>query len=54
MENNNLYEQICNLSNLILAYRKARKGKTKKRYILEFEKDTLGNLLKSSQEICLL
>ena len=54
MENNNLYEQIYNLSNLILAWRKARKGKTKKRYILEFEKDTLGNLLKSSQEICLL
>ena len=51
MENNNLYEQIYNLSNLILAWRKARKGKTKKRYILEFEKDTLGNLLKLQEEL---
>jgi len=51
MEINNFYPEICNLSNLILAYRKARKGKTKKRYILEFEKDTLGNLLKLQEEL---
>ena len=51
MENNNLFEQIYNLSNLILAWRKARKGKTKKKYVIEFEKDTLGNLLKLQKEL---
>ena len=40
----NLYPQIYNLYNLILAYRRARKGKTKKGYIQEFEKDTIKNL----------
>ena len=34
----NLYPKIYNLSNLILAWRKARKGKTKKDYIKEFRK----------------
>ena len=47
----NLFEQIYNLSNLILAWRKARKGKSKKKYVLEFEKDTLGNLLKLQEEL---
>ena len=42
---NNLYPEIYNLSNLILAWRKARKGKTKKLYVKEFEKDTIKNLL---------
>lgn len=41
---NNLYPQIYNMSNLILAWRRARKGKTKKDYVIEFEKDTIGNL----------
>ncbi len=47
----NLYEEICSLKNLILAWRKARKGKTKKDYVMEFEKDTLGNLLKLQKEL---
>jgi len=51
MEINNLYPQIYNLSNLILAWRKARKGKTKKYYVIEFEKDTIGNLLKLQKEL---
>ncbi|MCX6748910.1 MAG: reverse transcriptase domain-containing protein [Candidatus Pacearchaeota archaeon] len=51
MNSQNFYEQICNLSNLILAWRKARKHKTKKHYVKEFEKDTLGNLLKLQEEI---
>jgi len=37
----NLYSEIYNLSNLILAWRKARKHKTKKNYIIEFESDIL-------------
>lgn len=51
METNNIYSEIYNLSNLILAWRKARKGKTKKDYVKEFEQDTLGNLLKLQEEL---
>jgi len=51
MEINNLYPEIYNLSNLILAWRRARKGKTKKPYVIEFEKDLIGNLLKLSDEL---
>jgi len=46
-----LYEQIYSITNLILAWRKARKGKTKKDYVKEFEKDTLGNLLSLQKEL---
>jgi retron-type reverse transcriptase len=48
---NNLYSKIINLENLFLAWRKARKGKTKKDYVIEFEQDTLGNLLKLHEEL---
>lgn len=51
MENDNLYSDIYNIGNLILAWRKARKGKTLKDYVKEFEKDTLGNLLKLQEEL---
>jgi len=47
----NLYSEIYNLSNLILAWRKARKGKTKKDYVIEFESDTLGNLFQLQKEL---
>jgi len=46
-----LYSKIISISNLILAWRKARKNKTKKDYVKEFEKDTLGNLLKLQKEL---
>ena len=46
METNNLYPKIYNLSNLLLAWRKARKGKTKKGYVKEFEKDVLPITIK--------
>mgnify|MGYP001235009711 CR=1 FL=1 len=48
---NNLYPQIISIKNLILAWRKARKGKTKKDYVIKFEQDTLGNLLKLHEEL---
>lgn len=48
---NNLYPGIYNLSNLILAWRKGRKGKTKKEYVKELEKNILKNLLELQQEI---
>ena len=47
----NLYKEIYSIKNLILAWRKARKGKTKKEYVIEFEKDTLGNLIKLQKEL---
>jgi len=40
----NLYEQIYCLKNLILAYKRARKGKTKKIYVKEFEENLAYNL----------
>ena len=39
------------MSNLILAWRKARKGKTKKPYVIEFEKDVIGNLFQLQKEL---
>ena len=48
---NNLYPEIYNLSNLILAWRKARKGKTKKKYVVEFEKETRKNILQLREEL---
>ncbi len=41
---NKLYSKLCSYENLLLAYEKARKGKTKKNYVIEFEKDLDFNL----------
>lgn len=41
---NNLYPEIYSIKNLILAWKKARKGKTKKQYIINFERDLVYNL----------
>lgn len=49
--NQNLYTQIYSLKNLFLAYRKARKGKSKKDYVLEFEKNLRNNLLELQKEL---
>ena len=42
---NNLYPKIYSRENLILAWEKARKGKTRKPYVIEFEKNLEQNLL---------
>ncbi len=42
---NNLYEKIYDFDNLYLSYKKARKGKTKKLYVIKFEKYLERNLL---------
>ena len=39
------------MDNLILAWREARKHKTKKFYVIEFEKDTISNLLVLQEEL---
>tara|TARA_Y100000310_G_scaffold321014_1_gene378077 strand:- start:1198 stop:1767 length:570 start_codon:yes stop_codon:yes gene_type:complete len=44
MNEKNLYEEIYSMKNLILAHKKARKGKTKKKYIVEFEENLAYNL----------
>jgi hypothetical protein len=48
---NNLYPKIYSLSNLILAWRKVRKHKTKKFYVKEFEDNLIENLLKLQEEL---
>lgn len=47
----NIYPQVYNLNNLILAWRKARKGKTKKLYVKEFEQNLIENLLLIHEEL---
>lgn len=46
METKELYTKIYSLPNLLLAWKKARKGKTKRDYVIKFEKDLAKNLLK--------
>ncbi len=41
---NNLYDKVTSLKNLMLAWKKARKGKTKKDYVIEFEENLAYNL----------
>lgn len=41
---NDIYNEIISLKNLILAHKKARKGKTKKDYVIEFEENLAYNL----------
>ncbi|MBU2576728.1 MAG: reverse transcriptase/maturase family protein [Nanoarchaeota archaeon] len=41
----NLYEKIYSYDNLYLAYRNARKGKTKRPYVKEFEENLENNLI---------
>jgi len=45
----NLYQEIISLKNLILAWKKARKGKTRKDYVVNFEKE-LGRNIKVLHE----
>ncbi len=47
----NLYDKLCSSENLRAAFRKARKGKSKKWYIREFETDLKNNLLKLRKEL---
>jgi retron-type reverse transcriptase len=47
----NLYDEVISLGNLFIAWRKARKGKTKKDYVIEFEKNLLDNLSQLRYEL---
>ena len=46
-----LYPKIYSLGNLFLAYQKARKGKTKKNYVKEFEENLFENIKKLQLEL---
>jgi len=48
---NKLYEEVCSMNNLANAWRKARKGKTKKIDVMEFEQNIRKNLLKLKEEL---
>ena len=50
---NGLYSELTSFENLFLAYKKARKGKSSKIYVIEFEKQLLNNLLELKNEIIL-
>ncbi|MFH1073267.1 MAG: reverse transcriptase domain-containing protein [Nanoarchaeota archaeon] len=46
-----LWDGLCSYENLEIAYKKARKHKTKKQYVLEFEKNLEENLLQLRAEL---
>lgn len=48
-----LWLELCSYDNLFLAYKKARKHKTTKDYVVEFEKDLKSNLLLLRSELLL-
>lgn len=48
-----LYQKVCSYSNLELAFRKARKRKTRKPYVIEFEKNMKDNLMLLRSELLL-
>ncbi|MBI4152336.1 hypothetical protein HY495_01385 [Candidatus Woesearchaeota archaeon] len=49
----NGYVELCSPENLLIAYQRARKGKTRKEYVLEFEKNLQENLLELRNELLL-
>ncbi len=46
-----LYYRLCSYSNLELAFKKARKRKTTKHYVIDFEKDLQKNLEQLKYEL---
>ncbi len=49
-----LWNELCSIENLEFAFKKARKNKTLKPYVKEFEKDLHSNLLQLRMELLLL
>src|SRR3989338_10292308 len=48
-----LWQELCNYNNLKFAYRKARKHKTTKTYVINFEENLQNNLLLLRSELLL-
>jgi len=49
--NDKLYSKICDWRNLVTAWKKARKGKNRKRYVKRFEINLRENLLRLKEEL---
>lgn len=47
----NLYPELCSFENLFSAYKKARKHKTSKKYVQDFEKELSTNLFRLQKEL---
>src|SRR3989344_7483358 len=47
----NLFEKLCSYENLELAFERAKKGKTFKPYVMEFESNLKSNLLQLRQDL---
>lgn len=47
----NLYNKICSINNLLLADKKASRGKNKQFGVIEHKKDRIGNLLKLQEQL---
>lgn len=50
----NVYHEVYNFKNLVLAFKKARKGKTKKDYVVRFEENLRDNLKQLKFELMTL
>ena len=51
MGTSSIYPKIYSIKNLILAWKNARKGKTKKDYVIEFENNLEANLRALCEEL---
>ena len=47
----NLYHKLCSMDNLMLAYQKARAGKSKKASVIDFDKNLEGNIKALQDEL---
>lgn len=47
----NLWQELCSYENLLIAFKKARKRKMLKKYVIEFEADLQNNLLQLQKEL---
>ncbi|MFH1065880.1 MAG: reverse transcriptase domain-containing protein [Nanoarchaeota archaeon] len=47
----NIYEELCSYENLEIAFNRARRGKTLKNYVIEFEKKLKENLMQLRAEL---
>ena len=46
-----LFDKLCDYDNLLLAFQKAKKHKTKKQYVIDFEKNLPNELFKLQWEL---
>ena len=46
-----MFEELCSYENLLLAFQKAKKGKSKRDYVRKFEKKLENNIIKLRKEL---